>query len=154
MNGLCRDIPDYGLTQCGVVKLQFNDYMTYADVSLDPEIDDSVNTTPMTKSTSVPSKTDISTEPVQTLPITYIDPQQKDPVDPFNVHHRQRRRAFNRNARLTRIIGGADTTENRWPWQVSITKNSEKIPDPMTRVGNKGCDFFLNRSAGQKRIFY
>ena len=47
-----------------------------------------------------------------------------------NVSQRRRRRSIREDVSLTRIIGGADSPDNRWPWQVSITKN-----DPSDRTG-------------------
>ena len=29
LNGLCRDIPNAGLTKCGVVKIEYNNYMMF-----------------------------------------------------------------------------------------------------------------------------
>ena len=106
LNGLCRDIPDAGLTKCGVVNIENNNYMMF-------ENDD------LTSS--------------------------QNSSDSENVNQRRRRRSL-RGASLTRIIGGADSTESRWPWQISITKNRGAIPDPMIKIGNSGCDicFFLN----------
>ena len=44
LNGHCRDIPDTGLTKCGVVNMKFNNYMMYEnDDSLDSETTDSGN---------------------------------------------------------------------------------------------------------------
>lgn len=85
LNGHCRDIPDVGLTKCGVVNIDFNDYMIYTDP--------------------------------------------------------------------TRIIGGEAADRNRWPWQVSITKNKGEIPGPITGSGSNGCDIFLSFSK-QMQIFY
>ena len=96
LNGICRDIPDVGLTKCGVVDVKYNDYMMFAD----------------------------------------DDPSDQQNNDSENVSRQRRRRSLRGDASLTRIIGGSDTTENRWPWQISITKNTGLIPDPMIRTGN------------------
>ena len=100
LNGLCRDIPEVGLTKCGVVNIKYNNYMMFAnDDSLDPQAADSENIN----------------------------------------QRRRRRRSIRGGPGLTRIIGGEDSPENRWPWQISITKSSGMIPDPMIRTGNSGC---------------
>ena len=104
LNGFCRDIPDVGLTKCGVVDVKYNDYMIFTD----------------------------------------DDPSDQQNVDSGDVSRQRRRRSLRGDASLTRIIGGSDTTENRWPWQISITKNSGPIPDPMIRTGSNGCGIFFS----------
>ena len=66
-----------------------------------------------------------------------LDPQAADSEN--DNQRRRRRRSIRGGFSLTRIIGGEDSPENRWPWQISITKNSGMIPDPMIRIGNSGC---------------
>ena len=108
LNGLCRDIPNAGLTKCGVVKIEYNDYMMFEN---------------------------------QAAYVENNNPSNPQTVDPENIN-RRRRRAINGRPNLTRIIGGADSTINRWPWQVSITKN-ETIPDPIIKTGNNGWDIIF-----------
>ena len=103
LNGFCRDIPDAGLTKCGVVDLQYNDYMIYEEK----------------------------------------DSPDSQSADPENINQRRRRRSIRRGPSLTRIIGGQDSQGQRWPWQISITKNMGKIPDPMTITGSNGCVIFF-----------
>ena len=118
LNGLCRDIPDAGLTKCGVVDIKYNNYMIYENDDL--------------SGSEFKSQT----------------------VDSENTNRRRRRRSLRIGSSLTRIIGGADTTENRWPWQISITKNTGMIPDPMTRIGSDGCDIFFFVYAIANRFSY